>query len=433
MYDLIVKAKYILPMNDALEIIQDGFVAITDGKIAAIGQEDILDKGIAVKEIIDAGNAIVMPGLINAHTHAAMAYFRGLADDLPLDIWLQKHIWPAEAKYVKPDFVRNSLALACLEMIKSGTTCFSDMYFFQESAAEIVANAGLRALLSEVILDFPSPSSPHPQDAMDKTVRLVEQFKDDGLIKIALAPHAIYTVAKENLLAIKELRDKYSLPIHIHLSETKKEEMDSREKYQKSPVEYLADIGLLNDRLMAAHCVWLSDNDIEIIAESGAKAVHCPASNMKLGSGISPVGRMIKNNIIVGLGTDGQASNNSLDMFDAMRLAALLPKAASLDPELVKAREVVKMATIDGAKVIGQEKEIGSLVPGKKADLITINLNQPHLVPLSDPYSHLAYCVRGGDVNDVIVNGSIIMRNREVKTLDEKAIIVQASAFRIEA
>ncbi|MDO8593171.1 MAG: amidohydrolase [bacterium] len=422
--DLIIKGKYVLPMDDELSIIKDGFVAVSENKICAVGAGDEI-KNYQAKEIIDAGKAIVMPGLINCHTHAAMAYFRGLADDLPLNDWLFNHIFPAEAKFVNEEFVRKSGALSCLEMIKSGTTCFNDMYFFgQEFLAEIVEKAGLRAVLG---LDLKTPGY-----TVERVVELAKQFKDNELVKIALAPHSVYVCPRDVLEKVKQAAGAENLRVHIHVSETKKEVEDCKQARGKTPVEYLDELGLLAPATMAAHSVWLDDNDLKIYKDRGVKAAHCPISNMKLASGAAPLAKMLELEIPVGLGTDGAASNNTQDLFMEMRGCALMHKLASLNPAVVSARQAVKMATIDGAKVLGREKEIGSLEIGKEADIITINLNKPHLAPLYDSYSHLVYCAGGSDVENVVVNGRVIMKNRQVKTLDENKILREAERFNLQ-
>jgi len=412
-------------MDENLTVIKNGFVAVLKNKITAVSMGDEI-KNYQAEEIVDAGNSIIMPGLINTHTHAAMAYFRGLADDLPLDIWLNQYIWPAEAKYVNAEFVKQAGELACLEMLKAGVTSYNDMYFFGESMAEPAIKANLRALIGITGIDFKDLGQ-----VIKEAVELSKQYKNNELIKIALAPHAIYTCSKDNLLKIKAVAETEDLRIHIHVSETKKEVEDAVKAYGKTPVEYLDELGMLSDKLMAAHSVWLSDNDLKIYKNRGVKVAHCPISNMKLASGAAPLKRMLEMGINVGLGTDGAASNNTLDLFSDMRACALLHKVVHLDPVVVSAREVVQMVTVNGAKVLGMEKEIGSLEIGKKADIITINLNKPHLAPIYDPYSHLVYCVNGDDVENVIVNGKVIMKNREVKTLDEKKILKQAGEFKI--
>lgn len=424
--DLIIKGKYVLPMDDEMSIIKDGMVAVDKNTIIAVGEEKELKSKYKTREIIGAGNGIIMPGLVNAHTHAAMAYFRGLADDLLLDEWLNNHIWPAEAEFVKPDFVRKSSELACLEMIKAGITCFNDMYFFQEITAEISEKAGMRMIAGEGILDFPTPSCKAPDEAVAKTIELIEKFRNNELINIAFAPHSVYTCGENVLLKIKELAKEYDLPVHIHLSETKKEVEDCENKRGRTPAEYLDEIGFLSDRVIAVHSVWLSEKDLEIYKNRGVKAVHCPISNMKLASGVAPIPEMPGKGITAGLGTDGAASNNTLDLFSDMRACALIHKVNKLNPTVLSAREVVRMATINGAKVLNLDKKIGSLEAGKRADIIAINLDKPHLAPVYDPYSHLVYCASARDVEDVIINGKIVMKNREVKTIDEERVLREA-------
>ncbi|MFH1582833.1 MAG: amidohydrolase [Candidatus Falkowbacteria bacterium] len=421
--DLVIKGKYILPMDDELTVVKDGFVAVSKNKIVAVSAGDEI-KDYQAEEIIDAGNSIIMPGLINTHTHAAMAYFRGLADDLPLNDWLFNHIFPAEAKHVNKEFIIKSGRLSCLEMIKSGTTCFNDMYFFgQEFLAEAVVEAGLRAILG---LDLKVPGY-----TVERAVGLAKQLAGNELVKIALAPHSVYVCPEDILKKVKQAAEAENLRVHMHVSETKKEVDDCLAAHGKTPVEYLDELGLLSDKLIAAHSVWLSDNDLKIYKNRGVKVAHCPISNMKLASGVAPLKRMLENGITVGLGTDGAASNNTQDVFAEMRVCALLHKVNNLNPAVVSAREAVKMATINGAEAIGEEKEIGSLETGKKADIITIGLAKAHLSPIYDPYSHLVYCANGADVENVIVNGKVIMKNREVKTLDEKKILKQAEEFKL--
>lgn len=410
-------------MDDKLSVIKDGFIAVSKNKILAVGAAAEM-KNYQAKETIGAGDSIIMPGLINAHTHAAMAYFRGLADDLPLDIWLKEHIFPAEAKYVNEEFIKKSGELSCLEMIKSGTTCFNDMYFFgQEFLAEVAAKAGLRAVLG---LDLKVPGY-----SVKSIIELARRFKGDELIEIALAPHSVYVCPREILEKVKQASEAENLRVHTHVSETKKEVEDCLAARGKTPVEYLGELGLLSEKLIAAHSVWLNDNDLEIYKSRGVKVAHCPISNMKLASGAALLVKMLEMGITVGLATDGAASNNTQDLFAEMRVCALLHKAANLNPAVVSAREVVKMATVSGAKAIGKEKEIGSLEIGKKADIITIGLAKPHLSPMQDPYSHLVYCANGADIDNVIVNGKVIMKDRLVKTLDEEKILAAAGKFKI--
>jgi len=423
--DLLIKGKYVLPMDDKLSVIKDGFVAVAGDKIAAVGAGEEI-KNYQAEKTIEAGNSIIMPGLVNTHTHAAMTYFRGLADDLPLDDWLNKHIWPAEAKYVNENFVKQAGELACLEMIKAGVTCYNDMYFFGESMAEPAVAAGLRALIGITILDFKNPG-----EGIKEAVELARKYKNNEFIKIVLAPHAVYSCSKENLLKVKAEAAKANLRLHLHVSETQEEAENAKKIFGKTPVEYLDELDLLSDKLTAAHSVWLNDNDLAIYKNRGVKVAHCPISNMKLASGAAPLKKMLEMGITVGLGTDGAASNNTLDLFSDMRACALMHKVNNYDPTAVSAKQVVKMATRNGAEVLGMEQKIGSLEAGKLADIITINLAKPHLAPIFDPYSHLVYCVDGQDVANVFVNGKIIMRNREVKTLDEGKILKRASEFNV--
>ncbi len=428
--DLAVIGKYILPMDDKLSIIKDGAVLVKDGEIIAVGRQKNLK--YETKEIIDAGNSIVMPGLINTHTHSAMTYFRGLADDKDLKDWLENYIWPAEGKNVNKDFVRKASELACLEMIKSGTTCFNDMYFFARETLEVADKCGIRAIAGELIIDFPTPSCKNANEAINKNKELIKDFKNEELLRVSMNPHSIYICNENNLREVSRVVKENNLITHIHISETKKEVDDCMNLHGISPVAYLDSIGFLNENLVAAHSVWLSDKDLEIFSERGVKVSHNPISNMKLASGVMPASKMIDKGIVVSLGTDGVASNNTLDLFEEIKIYALLHKVQDLEPTKASAREVITMATINGAKALGWDKEIGSLEVGKQADLITIDLNKPHLQPIYDPYSHLAYAVNGSDVENVIINGRIVMRERVVKTLDEEKVLFDAKQFEIK-
>jgi 5-methylthioadenosine/S-adenosylhomocysteine deaminase len=370
-----------------------------------------------------------MPGFINTHTHAAMAYFRGLADDLPLESWLSGHIWPAEAKHVNPRFVRQASELACLEMAMAGTTCFADMYFFEDEVAGAAADFGLRAVIGEGILDFPTPNAKTPDDGLRVTGELLAKYQGNELISVAVAPHSIYTVNGENLKKCAELAQASNAILHIHLSETQKEVEDALRDFKKTPVEYLEDAGVLSGNVLAAHAVWLDRTEVRLMAERKAKVSHNPASNLKLASGIAPISAMIAAGVTVGIGTDGAASNNSLDLISDMKLAGLLHKGIALDPTCLKAREILKMATVNGADCLGLAGKTGCLEPGKRADLIAIDLNAPNLQPLNNIYSHLAYALHPGDVTEVMVNGKFIMQNREMKTMDAERIIKEAKLF----
>jgi 5-methylthioadenosine/S-adenosylhomocysteine deaminase len=426
---LVIKGRYIITMDNDFNIVENGAILITGGLIEKIITSEDLPKNIENTEIIDTGNSIIMPGLINTHSHAAMCYFRGIADDLLLSEWLEKHIWPNEAKFVNPGFVENSGELAVLEMIKSGITYFSDMYFFQENLAHITQKAGIRALLGEGMLDFPVPGSENPSVSIEKTLGLIEQYRGNEFIKISLAPHTIYTLSEKYLRIISELSLEKSLPIHIHVSETEKEYYDSLKSHSLTPVGYLDKIGLFSHRVIAAHCVHLNKHDLEILKERQVKISHNPISNMKLASGAARIKEMLARGITVSLGTDGAASNNTLDLFSEMKTCSLLQKHSECDSASIRAKDIVAMATIGGAKSLGEDNVLGSLTAGKKADIITINLDKPHLSPIYDPYSHLVYSVKAGDVENVIINGKIIMKKRVVTTLDEDKILNISNSF----
>lgn len=430
--DLLVKGRYILPMDEKLSIIENGAVLITGNKIVDLGKASTLETKHSTKEILDSGNSIIMPGLINTHTHAAMSYLRGLADDLPLNEWLEKHIWPVEAKVFSPKYVGKASRLAILEMVKAGTTMFSNMSFFEEVTGRVAQQAGIRALVAGGILNFPTPSAKTPVEALDNSEKQIKEFQNFELVKVAVAPHSIYTCDKEILLKANELANKYDARIHIHISETKKEVDDSNNEHGMSPVKYLDKLALLSDRVMAAHSVWLDDDDLGIFKNRDVKVSHNPISNLKLASGVAAIPKMLEKGIVVGLGTDGAASNNTLDLFTEMRTAALMHKGYNLDPTVVNSQTVVKMVTINGARVLGIEDKIGSLEVGKRADIITINLDKPHLTPIYDPYSHLVYCANGSDVANVIINGIIIMKDRIVKTIDEEKVLRQAKDFKVK-
>ena len=409
------------------KIIEGGFVAITDGIIFEIG------KGyrgqFQPKETWDLNNSLLMPGLINTHTHAAMVFFRGLADDLPLMDWLERYIFPAESKNVNQELVYLGTLLACAEMIRSGTTTFCDMYIFEKEVAKAAKKAGMRAVVGEVLYDFPSPNVKSSQEGLQYTADLIEEWKNDPLITPAVEPHATYTCSAELIKRCKELADSYGVPLIIHLSETESEVKLVQEKYGLSPVFFLDHLGVLSERLIADHCVKITEDEMELLKRYEVKIAHCPESNMKLASGVAPVPELLSRGILVGLGTDGCASNNNLDMFQEMDTAAKLHKVYRGDPTTMDAVSVVKMATINGAKVLGLGNNVGSIEVGKKADLIVIDLNKPHLIPLYNYYSQIVYAVNGADVVGSIINGKIVMRDGKVLTIDE--IMVMGEVQRI--
>jgi 5-methylthioadenosine/S-adenosylhomocysteine deaminase len=433
--DIILEGGTILTLDEADTVIPSGAVAILKDTIVAVGPRADIAGRYRGRTVIEAAGHVVMPGLVNAHTHAAMTCFRGIADDLELMEWLNQYIFPAEAKNVDPELVYWGGLLACIEMIRSGTTTFCDMYIFEDETAKAASLAGMRCLLGEVLFDFPSPNFKTPNEGLSYTKDLIEKWAGDPLVRISVKPHALYTCSEDLLKKSRALAERYRVPLSLHLLETKSERDGLQEKLGRSPVRYLRDIGLLNENVVAFHCVWLTPEDIEMFARAGAKAVHNPESNMKLASGVAPVPDMQAAGITVALGTDGCASNNNLDMFQEMDTAAKLHKAFRLDPTVMSAGTVLNMATRDGARALGMGEEVGSLRPGMKADVITVDFNSPHLTPVYSEHSHLVYCAAGSDVDTVVINGRIVMKDRKLLTVDEAEVMerVNRIAGRIRA
>ncbi len=419
--DLIICARTILLMDAADNRLEEAAIAVDGSVIVDIAKKDELLSRYTAPKIIDRANMLAMPGLVNTHTHAAMTCFRGIADDMELMDWLNNYIFPAEAKNVNPHLAYSGSLLACAEMIKSGTTTFCDMYIFEQETARAASEAGMRCLVGEVLFDFPSPNCKSPAEGLAYTRMLAERWRDDPLVGIIVEPHALYTCSSPVIIEAKAIADEYGLPMGVHLLENRAERGQLEEKLGKSPVTFLQEIGCLDNNLLAFHCVYLSPEEINLFAEYGCKVSHNPASNMKLASGIAPVPDMQKAGVTVGLGTDGAASNNTLDMIREMNTAAKLHKVARLDPTLMDARTVLRMATIEGAKALGLEDVTGSLEVGKKADIILLDLDKPHLTPIYSEYSHLAYAAGGADVDTVVINGKVVMENRRLLTIDEQA------------
>jgi len=432
--DTVIKGGRILLLDEKDSRIENGSVAIDGEDIVAIGNFDEIEKSYAGHKVINAKGCLVMPGLINCHTHAAMTCFRGIADDLELMDWLNNYMFPAEAKNVNKELAYWGSLLACAEMIKSGTTTFCDMYIFEDETARAAKEAGMRCLLGEVLFDFPSPNFKTPAEGLEYTRMLIEKWADDPLINIMVEPHALYTCSPSLLIDARELADRYNVPFATHLLENRGEVKQLREKLGKKATEFLKDIGYLNERFFAFHCVCMDEEDIKMFADHGCKVVHSPESNMKLASGVAPVSSMLNHGVIVGLGTDGCASNNNLDMFGEMDTAAKLEKVERLDPTVMSARTVTHMATCDGAKVLGMDNLTGSLKAGMKADIIILDINKPHLTPMYNEYSHLAYAVNGSDVDTVLINGNIVMENRKLTTINEDEVMgkVREIAVKIE-
>jgi len=418
--DILITGGTILTVDDHDLKLENGAIAVERDAIVALGRkEDILPE-YQGRVTIDVPDSIIMPGLVNAHTHAGMTCFRGIADDMELMDWLNDYIFPAEARNVDPELAYWGSMLACAEMIKSGTTTFSDMYIFEEETAKAAKKAGIRCLLGEVLFDFPSPSFKTPAEGLACTERLIRKWADDSLINIMVEPHSLYTCSPELMKASKVLADRYHVPLATHFLENKAEAKQLREKFGQRATTFLRDIGLLDDRFIAFHCVLMDEEDIRLFADHGCKVVHNPESNMKLASGVAPISTMLEHGVVVGLGTDGCASNNNLDMFEEMDTAAKLEKSARLDPTVMSARTVIRMATCNGARTLGLDSLVGTLEIGKKADLCIIDMNKPHLTPLYNEYSHLVYAVNGADVDTVLINGKVVMRDRKLLTIDEE-------------
>jgi len=419
-FDILLKNGSILTMDNKNTQIERGIIGIRGDSIEFIGKES--DKRYNSKKIIDAEGGLILPGLINCHTHAAMALFRGLADDLPLMDWLNNYIFPVESR-MDGDFVYTGTLLACAEMIKSGTTTFCDMYLFEDQVAIAAKASGLRCLLGEVLYDFNSPNYGSVENGLRYTESLIEKYKNDSLVSIAVEPHTPYTCSPGVLSAANELSLKHEVPLIIHLAETESEIMEITDRYGKRPVDHLLSLDILGPHLIAAHCVHLNHEEIMMLAENDVRVVHNPESNMKLASGISLVPEMLKKGITIGLGTDGCASNNNLDLFTEMDTAAKLHKLSSMDTTVMDALTVLRMATIEGAKTLGMDHLVGSIEKGKKADIIVLDINKPHLTPIYNPYSHVVYAARGSDIRYSIINGCIVLNKNRLTTLDQGEIV----------
>jgi 5-methylthioadenosine/S-adenosylhomocysteine deaminase len=423
---LVITQGTVVTMDGTGRVLSPGAVAINGTDIVAVDRPEVIRQQYRAAEVIEAWGSVVMPGLINTHGHAPMVLYRGLADDLALMDWLQKYIFPAEAKTVSPDFVRAGTRLAALEMIRSGTTTYADMYYFEEEIAKETKAAGLRGVLGQTIIQFPSPDAKTPQEGLARNEAFIKAFRNDELITPAVAPHAMYTLDGPTLLACRELAKRYNVPTIIHLAESSAEVQTAHERFKASPVSYLESIGFFGPGILAAHAIWVSEPEIAILKAHGVGVSHNPESNMKLASGTAPVPKYLAAGVALGLGTDGAASNNDLDMFEAMRIASFLHKLVNNDPRVVGAKAVLEMATIGGARALGMDRRIGSLEPGKRADIIIVNMSTPRQAPMYDPISHLVYATRGDDVQTTIVNGKVLMRARKVLTLNEEAVLKEA-------
>ncbi len=430
---LVVSGGTVVTFDPEGTVIAGGAVAVVEGRIAAVGPAAAVERAFPAAERIDARGAIVMPGLINAHTHAPMVLFRGLADDLELMDWLENHIFPAEAAHVDEEFVRAGTRLACLEMLRGGITTFADMYYFEDAIAEEAERCGMRAVLGETLIDFPAPDHATWEAALAYTRRFAERWRAHPRIVPAVAPHAAYTVSAEHLVAAHALAAELDVPLLIHLAEDRAETERVRARTGRTSIGYLDGLGVLDARMLAAHVVWPSPEEIELLARRGVGVAHCPQSNMKIAAGVAPVPALLAAGVAVGLGTDGAGSNNDLDLWQEIDTAAKLHKVAALDPTVLPAREALALATIEGARALDLDREIGSLEVGKRADLIVVRADGVHQQPqrpADNPYSLLVYSTRASDVETVIVDGRVVVRDRRVLTLDEAEVVAAAAALR---
>ena len=427
--NLLISARWIIPIIPKGKIFEDCTIAIDQGKIVALLPTIEATRKYTGKEHIELGQQALLPGLVNSHSHAAMSLLRGYADDLPLHTWLENHIWPAEAQWVSPDFVRDGTELAIAEMIRSGTTCFSDMYFFPDTVSEIAHQTGIRSQIAFPVFDFPSPWGRGPDDYIHKGLQLHDDHKDRDLISIAFGPHSPYTLSNEPMEKIATYAEELDTCIQIHLHETAQEVSDHISTHGNRPIERLVDIGLMSPLTQCVHMTQINDKDITTLIEHNAHVIHCPKSNLKLASGFSPIAALTKNGINVALGTDGAASNNSLDMFSEMSTAALVAKAVSGDASAISAHEALEMATINGANAMGWADHIGSIEIGKSADLIAVELGEIESEPLYNLPSQLVYTQVGNRVSHVWVKGKALMLNRELQTLNEHEILTKAKQW----
>lgn len=412
----------VLTLDPENTVLEDGAVVIAGDTIVEVGERAAMSGKYPGVEQLLQPHGLVMPGLVNSHTHAAMACFRGLADDLPLMTWLNEYIFPVEGN-LNPEMVYHSSLLSMAEMIKSGTTSFCDMYLFAKEVARATADSGMRGWLGEVLYDFPSPNYGAPENGIAYLEELMAEYRDHPLISITVDPHAVYTCSPDLLKRLKGVAEKHGVAYVIHLSETRDEVESCLAKYGNTPVMHLDSLGILDSQVVADHCVVLTEEEIGLLAERGVKVVHCPESNMKLASGVAPVVELLAAGVTVGLGTDGAASNNDVDMFGEMDTAAKLHKVRRLDPTVMSAETTLRLVTLGGAKLLGAQSRIGSLEPGKKADLIVLDMNKPHLTPMYNIPSHLVYAARGSDVAHSVINGRVVMQGRRLLTMDEDGVL----------
>ena len=428
--DLLINSRWIIPVVPENRVFENCALAIDQQKIIGIYPQAEAQSKFDPLSVVSLDDHILMPGLVNAHGHAAMSLLRGFADDLPLQPWLEDHIWPVEARVLSAEFVADGTNLAMAEMIKTGTTCFADMYFFADTVAEQVQRSGMRSQIGFTVFDFPTAGGKDPDDYIHKGLQLRDIYKGDGLIKIACAPHAPYTVGDETMRRIATYANELDMPVHIHCHETAQEVADSLKLYGCRPLQRLDDLGVLLPQTQLVHMTQIDDSDIRLIQDNNCHVVHCPESNLKLASGFCPVGKLIDAGINVAIGTDGAASNNDLDLFGELKTAALLAKAVADDASVLDAHAALRMATISGAKALGWDDQIGSLEAGKSADMIAVEISSLSQKPLYNPASQLVYSNAGSQVTHSWVAGKALLRERSLVTLDEDNLIRRADAWR---
>ena len=426
---LIISGGIVVTLDASSRVIPDGAIAVDGDRIVAVGTTDEITGLFTAAERIDAQGQVVLPGLINTHTHVPMTLYRGLADDLPLMEWLEHYMFPAEARTVSPEFVRIGTRLAALEMIESGTTAFADMYYFEDDIADVTRSAGLRGVLGQTVMGFPVTDAKTPGEALARADAFIAKWKGDSLVTPAVAPHAVYTLDPASLQAARELANRHNVPLLIHLSETRDESKRIVQPRGSSPTRHLEALGVWNGLSIAAHAIWLDAADMAILGKRSVGLSHNPESNMKLASGVAAVTSWLGQGLRAGLGTDGPASNNDLDMFEAMRAAALLQKVSTGDPRALPAGQALELATRRGAEVLGLGGRTGSLEPGKQADIISVSMEGARQTPMFDPVSHLVYVSRGDDVQTTIVAGRILMKDRKVTTLSRESVLRDARAM----
>jgi 5-methylthioadenosine/S-adenosylhomocysteine deaminase len=423
-YDLVIHDGTIITVNSKFDIIESGIICIRNGLLERIESRDPAMPLPEADETIDVWGGVILPGFINTHSHLPMTLFRGLADDLPLMEWLNRHIFPAEGKHINPDTVKSGALLGCVEMVLSGTTTCCDGYFHEENVADAVSEIGIRAVLGQGVIDFPAPGVPIPTENVNHAVAYTDKWLHRRPnITPSIFCHTPFTCSEETLKKAKDAASDRGVLFQIHVAETKQERDQMLSDFKTTPVKYLERIGVLDRRTLLIHAIWVDDEDIAVLSKYQTPVSHNPSSNAKLAAGIAPVPELLAAGITLGIGTDGCASNNNLDLIQEMSLAAKLHKAKTLDPTVLDARCVLEMATIGGAKAIGLEKAIGSLEVGKEADLITVEMNRPHLTPMYNPVSHLVYAANGSDVRDVVVSGKVVVRNRTLQTMDLEHIL----------